>query len=243
MQAEVGLIASSPWLAVVSGVSSVLGCLLAVYSVQISGIEPSVYRGLIWEKTLLWSAGLGIIVASIVQIYGEAVRNPESPVGQMIYSLPALTYESTPRAQVTVEGPVTATSMPTANPPAGTGNTGGPTTNIQSGAGNIGGTITRTQSGGNNDAAQEWGIGPGGPSANVRLVTGINVSPGGNPGPEYRADGVRFWLITLLIGLVLTWVGYAKDPFKATTEKLNVGSQNLWTPAALRFSKPFPPFR
>lgn len=64
-------IAKSYWFSLISGLASVLGLLLAMYPVQIRSLSPSVFRSLVWKKTLLTSFGVGIIVFSGIQFYSQ----------------------------------------------------------------------------------------------------------------------------------------------------------------------------
>lgn len=61
----------SPWFSLVSGCASILALILAMYPIQVRSLPTSVFRTLVWKKTLLLSFGLGIIVFSGIQFYNQ----------------------------------------------------------------------------------------------------------------------------------------------------------------------------
>jgi hypothetical protein len=67
--------ATKPWFALVSGLASVLGLLVALYSVPASNMPPSEYKALLWRKSLYTSLGVGMIVFSTIQLY----QQPDPP--------------------------------------------------------------------------------------------------------------------------------------------------------------------
>lgn len=64
-------LARSPWFGLISGLASILGLLLALYTTQIRTIPYSLYRSLAWRQALLSSAGLGVAVAAAVNFYRQ----------------------------------------------------------------------------------------------------------------------------------------------------------------------------
>lgn len=80
----VDIIINSVWFPLITGIASVLGCVLALYPIQIHPLHPSEYRTLQWKKTLLIAAGIGIIISSCIQIYlkvspkYEWIQNPSA---------------------------------------------------------------------------------------------------------------------------------------------------------------------
>jgi hypothetical protein len=65
----VDTIIHSVWFPLITGIASLLGCVLALYPIQIHPLHPSEYRTLQWKKTLLIAASIGIIISSCIQIY------------------------------------------------------------------------------------------------------------------------------------------------------------------------------
>jgi len=59
------------WFSLTTGIASILGLLFALYPVQIRNLPPSVFRSLIWKKSLLTSFGVGVIVFSGIQFYNQ----------------------------------------------------------------------------------------------------------------------------------------------------------------------------
>ena len=83
MQEAVRQIADDKLFILVTGLASLLGCLLAMFPVQARSIDPSVYRTLIWQKALLWGVGLGLTVASLVAIYQQPPVHPDTLPGRV----------------------------------------------------------------------------------------------------------------------------------------------------------------
>jgi hypothetical protein len=64
-------LSQSPWFALVSGLASILGLLLALYTTQVRTIPFSLYRSLMWRKVLLLASGIGLLVFSGIQFYTQ----------------------------------------------------------------------------------------------------------------------------------------------------------------------------
>jgi hypothetical protein len=69
--------AAEPWFALISGLASVLGLLVALYPVPASNMPPSDYKTLLWRKSLYISLGFGVVVFSTIQLYQQSAP----PVG------------------------------------------------------------------------------------------------------------------------------------------------------------------
>ena len=109
------------WWAFVSGVASILGCYLPSIRSKLVTLSR-VYRGLIWEKSLLWSVGIGFVVASTVLIYNQPAPDPNTRIGRI--------YES-----------VTNSSGPSET---STGNLSGTTNTVSGTTNTVGGSVTNT---------------------------------------------------------------------------------------------------
>lgn len=62
-------LAASTWFALASGVSSIIGLLVALYPTEVRPLPHSMYRTLSWRRLLILSTGSGIAVLSIVKAY------------------------------------------------------------------------------------------------------------------------------------------------------------------------------
>ena len=78
-------VAGSIWFSLASGIASILGLLVAVYPMQARGAPPSVFRSLLWQRSLLLSFGLGLTVFGSIQFYnqGQSPMIPEVAVFHM----------------------------------------------------------------------------------------------------------------------------------------------------------------
>lgn len=65
------LISQSSWFALASGVASIIGLMITLYGTQISTIPFSLYRSYVWNRVLLVSFGIGIIVFAGMQFYTQ----------------------------------------------------------------------------------------------------------------------------------------------------------------------------
>lgn len=239
MQEQVASIAGSPWFGLIGGVASMLGFLLAVYPVQIRSVEPSVYRGLIWEKTLTWTAGLGLIVFSTVQIYYQRPPDPGSLPG-MLYQFIHRSVSVTHRTVGDFAFNPTLVDKDlflSASSPIGVRKQGGADAVSTLSQGKLAlvsqGSIDMSDNGagGNNGGHQLPGLngvgttGSGlngvGTTSSVGTDTPISVSEiSGNWGHDAVEYGTHLWAITLFMGFILFIAGRAKDPFASILGKL-----------------------
>lgn len=74
-------LAQSPWFALVSGVASIAGLLLALYPTQVRTIPFSLYRSLMWRKILLMSSSIGLLVFSSIKFYAQEESPAIEPFG------------------------------------------------------------------------------------------------------------------------------------------------------------------
>lgn len=86
MNEAIKLVAASPNFAFIAGLTSMLGCLLAVYPVNIGSLHPSVYRSLVWHKTLIWSIGLSFLIFSIAKVANSPLSLHDSKILYMMTS-------------------------------------------------------------------------------------------------------------------------------------------------------------
>lgn len=64
-------LSQAPLFALVSGVASILGLLLALYATQVRTIPFSFYRSLMWRKVMLISLGTGLLVFAGMKFYAQ----------------------------------------------------------------------------------------------------------------------------------------------------------------------------
>lgn len=74
------LISQSSWFALASGVASIIGLIVTMYGTQISTIPFSLYRSHVWNRVLLLSFGIGIIVFAGMQFYTQTERPAFPPL-------------------------------------------------------------------------------------------------------------------------------------------------------------------
>lgn len=79
-------LADSAWFALITGLASILGFIIAVYPIQIRHVPPSVFRALLWNRTLLMAAGCGLIVFSLIKFYNQNVA-PDLPLLDILWSI------------------------------------------------------------------------------------------------------------------------------------------------------------
>ena len=83
----VGSLSQSPWFALTSGMASIVGLLLALYTTQVRPIPFSLYRSLVWRKALMIAGGAGLAVFAgieLAQLDGALRR-----VFELIFFLPS----------------------------------------------------------------------------------------------------------------------------------------------------------
>lgn len=73
------------WFSALTGLASIISLLLAIYPVQIKNLPPSVFRSIIWKKSLLISFGVGISITACTQFY---IQSP--PQISFLYKLHVL---------------------------------------------------------------------------------------------------------------------------------------------------------
>jgi len=71
----------SPWFALTSGLASIFGLLIALYTTQVRTIPFSLYRSLMWRKALLLTVGGGLFVFSGIKFYTQEERPYLEPLG------------------------------------------------------------------------------------------------------------------------------------------------------------------
>lgn len=76
-------IAHSSWLALASGAASIIGLMLTLYGTQIKTIPFSLYRSYVWNRVLLLSFGIGIIVFAGMQFYTQTVPPGFKPLNYL----------------------------------------------------------------------------------------------------------------------------------------------------------------
>ena len=74
-----GEITTSTWFALLTGLASVLGFLITLYQLRVQYRPYSRLRSMEWEKNILISSGIGIMVFSSIQFYNQSP--PPRPIG------------------------------------------------------------------------------------------------------------------------------------------------------------------
>lgn len=64
-------LAHSTWFALASGLASILALVLTLYTTQIRGLPFSLYRSLIWRKSLLMTFGVGLAIFSLIHLHTQ----------------------------------------------------------------------------------------------------------------------------------------------------------------------------
>lgn len=76
-------ISQSPLFALLSGIASMLGLLLALYPTQVRPIPFSLYRSLMWRKMLLLAGSIGLLVFSATKFYTQDEAPAIEPLGKL----------------------------------------------------------------------------------------------------------------------------------------------------------------
>lgn len=175
MEPYVITIAQSPWFSLIGGLASMLGCLLAVYPVQVAQIPPSVYRGMVWQKALLWSCGIGLMVLAGIQFYMQVPPGSDTPLGQILGQVHNFVHGLPRQFQTDLSEPYRAGLDTTAGVGEyGVGSAGTAVTDPRGSIGNVGGGSASPVG-----TVQTYGVG------NVKSLSpsGVNRSSGSGANP------------------------------------------------------------
>lgn len=64
-------IINSIWVALISGIASIIGVILTLYSIRVRPTKSSLLRRMEWEKTFLIGVSIGMMVFTFIRFYNQ----------------------------------------------------------------------------------------------------------------------------------------------------------------------------